>query len=295
MTFESDEQEARDFQKEQPWIYRYILKSGVITPGPLSKGRKNLVKLFLIQNLELMGKRVLDVGSADGLFSFYMASEGALVTGLEVNSKRIKKANWIKEKLGFKDVQFKKFDLTESSDWNSLDNKYDMAFCFAVLHRVSDPINLIGNLAGKSDTVVFEWKSPDSFFSDNLSLAFHETTGKLDPRNISNKRDLGYSQDISDSGIEKPYWSLSIGLVKEICRAFSFNNFKVMEIEKSGASRVAYAYFHFLFHVFLRNRNPYSWRLHKRIVLIASRRDIPSFPKQIIVERANWDGTEYSK
>ena len=67
---------------EQEWIYKFCLPNGLTTPGPEFKGQKNIMKARVIQQMNLNEKKVLDVGCAEGMFSFYMANEGAHVTGL---------------------------------------------------------------------------------------------------------------------------------------------------------------------------------------------------------------------
>jgi SAM-dependent methyltransferase len=281
-----------DLDKEQGWIYRFILPNGLTTPGPASKGIKNIEKTKIIQALGLNGKDVLDVGCAEGMFSFYMAAEGANVTGIEVNEKRIKKAEFIKGQLKMDKIEFVLFDAEAPKAWDSLAEKYDVGFCFSVLHRVADPFNLIAQLASKCQTLVFEWKAPEGFLSDNISMAFHEVEGKMDPRNIKSRSALTSDDAIMDTGEEKPYWCPTIGAIKEITTSFGYDNFKVIKISKFSLLRVVYAYFDLFRKLVTRRNEPISWRRYQRVMLVCSRNEIRDVNSNLAINRLGWDGTE---
>jgi SAM-dependent methyltransferase len=278
--------------QEQGWIYRFILPNGLTTPGPIHKGEKNIEKTKVIQALDLKGKDVLDVGCAEGMFSFYMAAEGANVTGIEVNEKRIKKAEFIKGQLKMDNIEFVLFDAEASKAWDSLAEKYDVGFCFSVLHRVADPFNLIAQLASKCQTLVFEWKAPEGFLSNNISMAFHEVEGKMDPRNIKSRSALTSDAAIMDTGEEKPYWCPTIGAIKEITSSFGYDNFKVIKVSKFSLLRVGYAYLHLFRKLFSKRNEPISWRRYQRVMLVCSRNEIRHVNSNLPINRMPWDGTE---
>ena len=281
-----------DLDQEQGWIYRFILPNGLKTPGPASKGIKNIEKTKIIQALDLNGKDVLDVGCAEGMFSFYMAAEGANVTGIEVNEKRIKKAEFIKGQLKMDKIEFVLFDAEAPKAWDSLAEKYDVGFCFSVLHRVADPFNLIAQLASKCQTLVFEWKAPEGFLSNNISMAFHEVEGKMDPRNIKSRSALTSDDAIMDTGEEKPYWCPTIGAIKEITTSFGYDNFQVIKISKFSLLRVGYAYFDLFRKLVTRRNEPISWRRYQRVMLVCSRNEIRNVNSNLAINRLGWDGTE---
>lgn len=276
---------------EQPWIYRFKLSDKVYTPGPTIKGTKNMLKTKVIQTMNLKSKKVLDIGSAEGLFSFYLSEAGASVIGLEKNSKRIRKANFIKLALGLKNVEFMKFDIENALEWKKLKGKYYAIFCFSVIHRVADPINLIANMASKSDILILEFKSPEGFIHKNLSVAFHETYGVLDPRNIKNSKFGKGKEGISDSGFEKPYWTPSVGAVKAICSAFGFKTFQEFDASKFSLKRVVYSYIELIFNLAFRNKQPYMWRRYRRVILICYRDDRVKLKRLSPINRMPWDGT----
>ena len=292
MNKEKIAKEILELDTEQGWIYRFILPNGLTTPGPKSKGEKNVKKTKVIQSLNLRGLNVLDVGCAEGMFSFYMAASGAHVTGIEVNDKRVKKAEFIKNQLKIDNIEFVLFDAESPSSWDSIADKYDVGFCFSVLHRVSDPFNLIAQLSSKCETLVFEWKAPEGFLSDSLSMAFHEVEGKMDPRNIKSRSALTSDVAIMDTGEEKPYWCPTVGAIKEITSAFGYENFKVIKVSKFNFLRVMYAYFDLFRNLLLKGSEPIAWRRYQRVMLICSRKKIGEFESNSPINRLPWDGTE---
>jgi SAM-dependent methyltransferase len=291
MRSDSDAEVIRELGMQQRWIYRFNLPSGLTTPGPINKGLKNIRKTQVIQQLNLRGKRVLDVGCAEGMFSFYMASEGARVTGIEVNEKRYEKAQFVNERLEVPGANFVLFDAENTQSWSTLEEKFDVGFCFSVIHRVSDPFNLIAQVAAKCETLVLEWKAPEGFLTNRISLAFHEVEGKLDPRNIKARSALMSDISIMDTGEEKPYWCPTIGAIKEITSSFGYRNFQVVKVSKFSALRVAYAYLD-LFSKILRNKSqPVAWRRYQRVMLICTKESEISFDANTPIRRLSWDGT----
>ena len=276
---------------EQEWIYKFCLPNGLTTPGPELKGQKNVMKARVIQQMNLNEKKVLDVGCAEGMFSFYMANEGANVTGIEVNKKRFDKAEFICKQLEVKNTRFILFDIGNSESWKNLDKHYDIAFCFAILHRISDPFNFIAQLSEKCETLVFEWKSPEGFLFDKVSMAFHEVNGKLDPRNIKSRHALLSEDVMMDSGEEKPYWNPTVGAVKEITSSFGYKYYVEVKVTKFNLFKVLYSYFRLAFDLITKHESQISWRRYKRVMLICSKNTKYSFDSKKRLKRPSWDGT----
>ena len=275
------------------WVYRFIFPDGEITNGPRHKGEKNSIKTKVIQSLNLENKRVFDLGSADGLFSFYMAQEGANVVGLEKDEKRVLRANYAKQKLDFKNVDFLDFDLRDGDALKKL-GRFDVGFCFAVIHRVPDPFNLIASLSMICDSIVFEWKSPQGFFTNKASFAIHEVTSDFDFSNISDYPELNNGgKKLRVNGTEKPYWTMSIGAVQEILRSFGFVHFQGVPIGRKQPLKILFAWIVFIWQSISPGGKPISFRRSQRVLLIASKD--PGFPTLSLkggFRRAEWDGTE---
>jgi SAM-dependent methyltransferase len=275
------------------WVYRFIFPDGEITNGPRSKGEKNLLKTKVIQSLNLKNKRVFDLGSADGLFSFYMAQEGAMVVGLEKDYKRVIRANYAKQKLNLENVQFLDFDLRDDDSLKKL-GRFDVGFCFAVIHRVPDPFNLIAALSTMCETIVFEWKSPQGLLTNKASFAIHEVSSEFDFSNISSYPNLDDGGEKSGTrGTEKPYWTMSIGAVQEILKSFGFVHFQGVQIGRRQPLKILFAWVVFILQSLSPGDNPISYRRSQRVLLIASKDH--KFPKLDLkggIHRADWDGTE---
>ena len=286
------EKKIAELSQEQAWIYKFILPGGQVTPGPAVKGQKNVVKTKVIQAMDLNDKSVLDVGCAEGMFSFYMAAAGARVTGIEVNQKRVKKADFIKKSLGIQNVEFIPFDAETPNSWDNLPAEYDVGFCFSVLHRVADPFNLIAQLASKCETLVFEWKAPEGFLTNHVSLAFHEVEGELDPRNIKSRKALLSDDGLMDSGQEKPYWCPSVGAIQEISSSFGFKHFQVIRVSKYSFVKVAYAYVDLFLKILFKRSKPIAWRRYQRVMLICSKSRNVKLEMGSEIKRQAWDGTE---
>ena len=102
---EALKKQVQELDNIQKWNHNFMLPSGIETrPEKQFSHGKNLVKLNRLKPLfnliDLGGKKVLDVGCNEGFFSLEMASSGAKVMGIDVDEKRILKANFIKQLLG---------------------------------------------------------------------------------------------------------------------------------------------------------------------------------------------------
>lgn len=82
----------------------------------------------------LNGKKVLDVGSSIGHFSFMMAREGAEVTGIECVPEKVKVANAIARIRGLSNVKFVKAYIENYVDTT------DETFDLALMHNIFDYI-----------------------------------------------------------------------------------------------------------------------------------------------------------
>jgi len=112
--------------------------------------------------LDLAGKSVVDLGCANGFFSFLAANKGARVTAYDKDAAAIKLARTIAAYYG-KDIQFKEasFDL----DFLESLPEFDVGIFLSVLqhifnHAPADPIGVcrqtIHTLSRKCRTLIFE-------------------------------------------------------------------------------------------------------------------------------------------
>lgn len=118
-----------------PDYAQFTLEDGILCPGPRMQK-----KLHAIPLPDLKGKTVLDVGCDFGQFSFYAATKGAKVTGLdrnrevremgfvdliEVNNNNARKYNI--------DAVFHKINL--GKQWHEF-GTFDHIFCWSVYHHI---------------------------------------------------------------------------------------------------------------------------------------------------------------
>ncbi len=83
--------------------------------------------------------RVLDIGSATGTMSFFLASKGLIVDGIELSTNAVKDANKNKYLLNVKRVNFKNVTIENYENTK----KYEVIICFEVLeHLKKDSIVL---------------------------------------------------------------------------------------------------------------------------------------------------------
>ena len=105
----------------------------------------------------LAGRSVLDIGTFDGFYAFLAEARGARrVVGID-NEQYV---DWIRGRFGVdlepaagfdaihrllgSSVEYRKVD---ALDVDALDECFDVIFCFGMLHRVSDPVQVLKVLA----------------------------------------------------------------------------------------------------------------------------------------------------
>lgn len=202
---------VNELGKIQAWNHNYELTEGVQTsPGEQKSHGKNLVKLErlkpILDLIELPGKRVLDVGCNEGFFSMFMSSKGAQVLGIDIDTHRIDKAQFVHEVLGKSEaVEFKSLDIY-SSEFKSLE-RFDLALCLGFIHRVPDPFSAILALADRTNMIVFEWKA--------LKFGPHDDAfAYFSPKGIDEKDYYGTE-----------YWLLSYTALERILSRLGFKHF----------------------------------------------------------------------
>ena len=105
----------------------------------------NPVRLDYIESFtDLVGKKVLDIGTGGGILAESMARKGATVTGIDINAKLIEvaKAHAQEEGLGID------YQLSEAQ--SLLPEKkgfYDIITCYEVIEHVDSPSHLIKTIS----------------------------------------------------------------------------------------------------------------------------------------------------
>lgn len=180
---------VQSLANEQPWHHNFLLPFGIWTrPDPTKTYAKNLKKWErlspFIKKIDLKGKRALDVGCSDGYYSFEISKLGVEeIVGIDLNEKRLKKANFIKDVLSIENTRFEKKSIQEI---DQKEGKFSIAICLGFLHRYPDPYGLLKKLTELSDIIVLEWKIPRVYHSNlpSMTLATNNIHG-CDQYNIS--------------------------------------------------------------------------------------------------------------
>jgi len=122
----------------------------------------------------LKGKRVLDVACNCGGFTVQAIKAGAdYALGIDIVDRYLDQANFIREALGYENMEFRKVDVYDLSTQSV--GSFDVVLCFGILYHLEDPIRgmkAIANLARHSmllDTNMMRPKYVSRFFR-NRSL-----------------------------------------------------------------------------------------------------------------------------
>ncbi len=146
----ADERKAQDALARVPlWFHTFALGDGLYTPGVARDHRYRAP--FLPEDLR--GASVLDVGTFDGFYAFLAESRGAdRVVAVDNEQYR----DWVRARWGVdlegaagfraiadligSRVEYMRVD---AFDLDRLDERFDLVFCFGILHRVENPLGLL--------------------------------------------------------------------------------------------------------------------------------------------------------
>lgn len=117
----------------------------------------NLLRIFEIENkTKLTNLKILDAGSGSGhritnVAKYFKKCE---FLGIDISDTSLKIANTIKEKNNIENIQFKKFNLMDST---LKLGKFDVILCMGVLHHLSNPKKGLQNILQtlKKDGILF--------------------------------------------------------------------------------------------------------------------------------------------
>ncbi len=104
------------------------------------------IEILLEQNRDcIQGKRILDIGSHIGTFSYAALKLGAkFVNGIDTEADTVKRCHDLfrEQKVAESDYRFEVADVTEFLK-NLPDNFYDTIFCFGTLYYLDEPLSLL--------------------------------------------------------------------------------------------------------------------------------------------------------
>jgi tRNA (mo5U34)-methyltransferase len=140
------------------WFHTFALNraEGIYTPGAARDHRYRLSAL----PEDLAGMSVLDVGCFDGFYAFLAERRGAeRVVAVDNEQYRL----WVASRWGVKlagaegfraihrllgsGVEYRRMD---AFALDRLDERFDLVYCFGILHRVENPLGLLRVLRGQT-------------------------------------------------------------------------------------------------------------------------------------------------
>ena len=132
------------------WFHTFALAPGIYTPGI---ARDHGYRLAALGADRFAGRSVLDVGAFDGFYSFLAEARGARRVVAVDNEQYV---DWVRARFGItlrggagfravaalvrSRVAYKRID---ALDVHRLGERFDVALCLGILHRVTDPISLL--------------------------------------------------------------------------------------------------------------------------------------------------------
>jgi len=140
------------------WFHTFGLNraEGIYTPGVARDYRYRISML----PKDFAGMSVLDVGTFDGFYAFLAESRGAeRVVGVDNEQYRL----WVASRWGIEleggegfraihpllgsAVEYRRMDAFEL---DRLEERFDLVYCFGILHRVENPLGLLRVLRGRT-------------------------------------------------------------------------------------------------------------------------------------------------
>jgi tRNA (mo5U34)-methyltransferase len=138
------------------WFHTFALSPGVYTPGI---ARDHGYRVPVLGADRFAGRSVLDVGAFDGFYSFLAEMRGARRVVAVDNEQYV---DWVGARFGVtleagagfravaeligSQVEYRCMD---ALDVQELDEQFDVALCFGILHRVTDPVAMLQALADR--------------------------------------------------------------------------------------------------------------------------------------------------
>ncbi len=134
------------------WNFQYDIGSDT-TLDPIADhkllrriaGRKNLFMNPLLTSGYLKGKRVLDLGSNSGYWSYITLAEGgaSFVQGIEASPELVEQANFVFEKKGMIPGSYD-FRLDDAYSYlRETEDRFDVVLCLGFFYHINDPLALL--------------------------------------------------------------------------------------------------------------------------------------------------------
>jgi tRNA (mo5U34)-methyltransferase len=131
-----DEKEIMAKINSVSWYHRYELLPGILTPGRIPFDAGVVFQQYELP-ADLTGKRVLDVGTLDGVMAFAAEARGADVTALDIQDPNRTAFNTAKGILGSR-VRYVQGSVYDAA--RLLSDVYDYIFFLGVFYHLKHPV-----------------------------------------------------------------------------------------------------------------------------------------------------------
>lgn len=142
-----------EFAALSPWIYQFQIGGQTLGGGISAVGD---VRVERFVQYAPQAKTILELGSLEGAHSFILAERPGVerVLALEGREANLRKARFVQELLGIRNVQFAQANL-ENADLRRL-GTFDAVFCCGLLYHLPEPWRLLEQLPAVAP-VLFIW------------------------------------------------------------------------------------------------------------------------------------------
>jgi SAM-dependent methyltransferase len=208
------ESETRSLVEDLWWWHTIELPGGVRTPGHDRIDRQDFVARNIPQDLS--GKAVLDIGAADGFFSFLAEKRRAAkvvaidahvwskpeerAVGIGPDGKRFLKTFVLAKDALHSSVSYENLDLFEL---DALPQKFDVVFLFGVYYHLEDPakgFQIIAKRMNPGGLLFFE----GSVRSGNRKSVLHRfRKSEMGPTTFCSANVAWLTEAFRDSGLER--------------------------------------------------------------------------------------------
>ena len=156
-----DESLKDGIRRVGPWFHDIELAPGIKTrevnpvPGPFPVNNPYKIwKSFRdVIPADLSGRRVLDIGSAEGFYAIELARRGARVVAVDLSDDMIKRLEFAADVLHLSDKIEARIGTAEMLDTSQ---RYDAVLCLGLLYHLQSPSATLQKLSELSDTIYLE-------------------------------------------------------------------------------------------------------------------------------------------
>ena len=212
-----DESLEDGIRRVGPWFHNIELAPGIKTRevnpapggGPVDNPYEQWKAFRDFIPADLSGRRILDIGSAEGFFAFELARRGASIVAMDLSPEMLERLRFAADALHLSDKIETRIGTAEMLDTSE---RYDAVLCLGLLYHLQSPFTFLQKLSELSDTIYLEsaierGERPYLFFKPPQQGA--NTIPKWYPTRVCIVEMLKYCgfadvQDVEMPGFQKP-------------------------------------------------------------------------------------------